>query len=391
MAKAEHPSPPPTEPPLHPPPPPLPPTISTTREPRSPLTRSSVLPSPSRPPPPPPTTRKSKPSFIQPCTPPWPPPLRSLPSTTRRPKFTHPSPTVSIFKAEGQAIDKFTTRAINCGYTPAITEQGHDSNRHPHRHRDDRNTSTKKKSFAETIFVLYRLAVVNYSIVPGSRSCHGLHYFVIVHTRADDRLTREKWRSTYGQLQHQFNFNIIFVTGLSQRESLNNELRTEAATHGDILQGHFIDSYRNLTMKNVAALRYVAAVCPTVQAVVKLDDDVAWNIQNTKRIVDDAIRDQRIYCPLHVSMKEYSETHYPPHCSGLAYAMPRSAYFSILGAVNKERYFWVTQTLLGGCLETSIVIRLEFTRASFLTAIRRENIIAVADSDKISTSSGFSW
>ncbi|PIO64270.1 hypothetical protein TELCIR_14109, partial [Teladorsagia circumcincta] len=96
---------------------------------------------------------------------------------------------------------------------------------------------------------------------------------------------------------------------------------------------------------NIAALRYVAAVCPTVQAVVKLDDDVAWNIQNTKRIVDDAIRDQRIYCPLHVSMKEYSETHYPPHCSGLAYAMPRSAYFSILGAVNKERYFWVTKLI----------------------------------------------
>ncbi|KAK6020646.1 hypothetical protein OSTOST_13697, partial [Ostertagia ostertagi] len=90
----------------------------------------------------------------------------------------------------------------------------------------------------------------------------------------------------------------MFTTGLAKQESLNNDLKTEAAIYGDILQGIFLDTYRNLTVKNIAALRYVAAVCPTVQAVVKLDDDVAWNLQKTKAIVDEAIRDQRIYCPL---------------------------------------------------------------------------------------------
>ncbi|KAK6041333.1 hypothetical protein COOONC_21162 [Cooperia oncophora] len=43
-------------------------------------------------------------------------------------------------------------------------------------------------------------------------------------------------------------------------------------------------------LQNIAALRYVAAVCPTVQAVVKLDDDVAWNIQGIKSMVDESIK-----------------------------------------------------------------------------------------------------
>ncbi|KAK6030211.1 hypothetical protein OSTOST_03664 [Ostertagia ostertagi] len=83
----------------------------------------------------------------------------------------------------------------------------------------------------------------------------------------------------------------MFIAGLSREESLNDDLRNEAAIHGDILRADFID-----TWQSIAGLRYVAAVCPSVEAVVKLDDDVAWNIHRTKLIVDYAIRNGHIYC-----------------------------------------------------------------------------------------------
>ncbi|KAK6052617.1 N-acetyllactosaminide 3-alpha-galactosyltransferase, partial [Cooperia oncophora] len=95
------------------------------------------------------------------------------------------------------------------------------------------------------------------------------------------------------------------------------------------------------TLQNIAALRYVAAICPTVQAIVKLDDDVAWNIQDTRSIVDDAIRTGRIHCAKHVTEEEYSGKRYPPHCTGFAYVMSREAFLSILEAASEERYFWV--------------------------------------------------
>ncbi|KAK6058092.1 hypothetical protein COOONC_04342 [Cooperia oncophora] len=147
-----------------------------------------------------------------------------------------------------------------------------------------------------------RLAVLRYSIVPRSRNCRRLHFFVIVHVRPTDKLIREQWRRTYGQLQREHNFNIIFVTGFAHNGSLDDELKAEASLYGDILQAQFHDTYRNLTLKNIAALRFVAAMCPTVQAVVKLDDDVAWNIEGTKSTVDESIKDGYIRCIKYVSL-----------------------------------------------------------------------------------------
>ncbi|PIO76723.1 Tas retrotransposon peptidase A16 [Teladorsagia circumcincta] len=162
-AKAEHPSPPPTEPPLHSPSHPLPPSILTTRKPRSQPTRSSIPTSPTRPPSPP-LTRKPKSPLIRSCTPLWPPPLRSLSSTTRRPKHTHacntstpqPYPSSKLkFKPSISSPPKQLTAAP----IQPSPDQGRDSNRYLNRHRDDGNTSTKKKFFAETIFVLNECAM----------------------------------------------------------------------------------------------------------------------------------------------------------------------------------------------------------------------------------------
>ncbi|KAK6050971.1 hypothetical protein COOONC_11524 [Cooperia oncophora] len=103
-------------------------------------------------------------------------------------------------------------------------------------------------TYIETVF-LQRLDVLKYSIVPRSRNCRRLHYFVIVHVRAADKLIREQWRRTYGQLQHEHNFTIIFATGLAPNKSLNDDLMDEAFLHGDLLQANFGDTYRNLTLK----------------------------------------------------------------------------------------------------------------------------------------------
>ncbi|KAK6014639.1 hypothetical protein OSTOST_19973, partial [Ostertagia ostertagi] len=93
---------------------------------------------------------------------------------------------------------------------------------------------------------------------------------------------------------------------------------------------------------SIAGLRYVAAVCPSVEAVVKLDDDVAWNIHRTKLIVDYAIRNGHIYCAGYVSVEEYREKEYPPYCIGFAYVIPRLAFSAMLKTVSEQRYFWAT-------------------------------------------------
>ncbi|NWI21742.1 B3GT4 galactosyltransferase, partial [Crypturellus soui] len=52
----------------------------------------------------------------------------------------------------------------------------------------------------------------------------------------------------------------------------------EAAAHGDLLQGPFADTYRNLTRKTLLLLAWAAARCPGARYVLKADDDVYVNV-----------------------------------------------------------------------------------------------------------------
>ncbi|KAK6030534.1 hypothetical protein OSTOST_03328 [Ostertagia ostertagi] len=62
-------------------------------------------------------------------------------------------------------------------------------------------------------------------------------------------------------------------------------IEREAETHGDILQ-------------NIAAMRYVAGVCTNVGAVLKIDDDVAWDVMSTASLIDSSITEGSIRCSL---------------------------------------------------------------------------------------------
>ena len=55
------------------------------------------------------------------------------------------------------------------------------------------------------------------------------------------------------------------------------EIKEENYLHGDLVQGNFIDSYRNLTHKGVMGLRSVTENCEQAQFIVKIDDDMCVN------------------------------------------------------------------------------------------------------------------
>ncbi|KAK6012515.1 hypothetical protein OSTOST_22336 [Ostertagia ostertagi] len=90
----------------------------------------------------------------------------------------------------------------------------------------------------------------------------------------------------------------MFVLGTSRMRENDLSVEREAETHGDILQVDITDSYRNLTIKNIAAMRYVAGVCTNVGAVLKIDDDVAWDVMSTASLIDSSITEGSIRCPL---------------------------------------------------------------------------------------------
>ena len=71
----------------------------------------------------------------------------------------------------------------------------------------------------------------------------------------------------------------IFLLGKSQLDSDEQRMLTiEGRQHQDILQNDYIDALRNLTIKTVTGLRWVARNCRNVKYIIQLDSDV-WQIK----------------------------------------------------------------------------------------------------------------
>nr|XP_040574061.1 beta-1,3-galactosyltransferase 5-like [Lepeophtheirus salmonis] len=73
----------------------------------------------------------------------------------------------------------------------------------------------------------------------------------------------------------------VFILGNNKDWTNSKELQNEINIHGDILQGSFVDSYYNLTLKTVSAFKFVVETVKWVhrpKIVISIDDDVLVNV-----------------------------------------------------------------------------------------------------------------
>ncbi|CAC5419184.1 unnamed protein product [Mytilus coruscus] len=86
--------------------------------------------------------------------------------------------------------------------------------------------------------------------------CHGVlkvSTIVMVHT-AHKHFTRrivlrsKMLNATYYSPE---SIRVVFLLGLVKSEILQKRIEAESETYGDIVQGYFLDTYRNLTNKSV--------------------------------------------------------------------------------------------------------------------------------------------
>ncbi|EDW77212.1 uncharacterized protein Dwil_GK22248 [Drosophila willistoni] len=76
---------------------------------------------------------------------------------------------------------------------------------------------------------------------------------------------------------------IVFIVGRSQYEAneTSTRLHNESEQYNDIIQENFIDSYNNLTLKSIMALKHISQSCGNSTAYfLKCDDDTFVNVPN---------------------------------------------------------------------------------------------------------------
>ena len=137
---------------------------------------------------------------------------------------------------------------------------------------------------------------------------------------------------------------VLFFLGKSQsanRTKLQARLELESQKHGDIVQEDFFDTYRNLSLKSVAIVRWPSSLCQQSSFVLKADDDMYINIP----LLLSKLRSQLEKGPLfvmgflqtnvkpirwirhkwYVPKRQYKYDEFPNYVSGTSYAMSTTA------------------------------------------------------------------
>ena len=108
-----------------------------------------------------------------------------------------------------------------------------------------------------------------------------IYLFVLVDSAPSHVGHRERIRNTYGAeslLPNGLRTRTIFMAGQVKDRKMQEKLDEEAQAFGDIIQGNFVDHYRNQSYGNLAALRWLYNTCPETKFIMKTDDDTFFDI-----------------------------------------------------------------------------------------------------------------
>jgi len=169
---------------------------------------------------------------------------------------------------------------------------------------------------------------------------------VIVHSGTNNVAQRAAIRETWGDaattgrwpgggLQDRScsGLRLAFVLGLHADQTVNRAVREEHARHNDIIQGDFVDDYRNMTLKSLLDLKAVDERCPGVRYLLKTDDDMIVNLPYLLRLLATKNLQRSIMGPINVgarahrggkwklTQQEFPFVLFPPYESGSAYVI----------------------------------------------------------------------
>lgn len=94
---------------------------------------------------------------------------------------------------------------------------------------------------------------------------------------------REAIRETWGGFAVEKGAIVLFLVGDTLNRTVQEKILEEDEKYLDIIQGEYIDSYYNLTLKTMSMMKWVSDNCEKIKFVFKVDDDVFVNM---KAIVD---------------------------------------------------------------------------------------------------------
>lgn len=191
---------------------------------------------------------------------------------------------------------------------------------------------------------------------------------------------RDSWANE--TLVPNFRMKRIFIVGSPSKLSVDENIKLESEEHGDILQGGFKDSYRNMTYKHLLGYRWVKEHCTKVDYVLKTDDDQFVDTLQLPRFLStflpesnrkwylcqvlDNAPERHVTSKWYVTREEWPGDSYPLYCAGWAYVTTIPTIEQALLQSSQAPYFWIDDLHVTGVLAQGKV-ELYNWRYSFLS------------------------
>lgn len=215
----------------------------------------------------------------------------------------------------------------------------------------------------------------NYSfIMDDTPTCRSRTPFLVlmVPVAASDVQGRDTVRQTWGGEKWVLGQAVetLFVLGLpggADAVQQQEKLKQENLQHHDLIQSRFQDSYRNLTIKTMVMLEWLARHCAKASYFMKIDSDMFLHVPNlVKLLLDPETPKQRYMSGLvwwhspvlrnpfnkfYMPTSVFAEPEYPPYPLGMAYVVSLDLPAMLLLVSPQIKPIFIEDAYLGMCLK----------------------------------------
>lgn len=201
-----------------------------------------------------------------------------------------------------------------------------------------------------------------------------LKVVIMVHTAPSHFVNRLAIRKTWGNNSYYSDLGkvrTLFLLGQVKNRSLQMEIDKEFKQFGDLVQGDFIDSYYNMTLKGVMGYKWLNERCKNAEVILKTDDDVIVNMFTfLKTFLPQFLsKPKHMACRrLHKSRIERKknskwyinnnlfrqQSFYPDFCQGFMVAISNDVISELLISASLTPYFWIDDIYLYGLVPENV-------------------------------------
>lgn len=210
---------------------------------------------------------------------------------------------------------------------------------------------------------------------------------ILIHSAPGNWHKRNVIRDTWGQKDPRA--HLYFLLGTIKSVSQQKRIQQESKMFQDIIQGNFLDAYRNMTYKHIMALKWFVYNCQKLKYLIKTDDDVFVNTPALFSFLENfADKQNFLFCfksegsrikrsyrsKWRVSTKEYRGWYYPPYCPGFSIVYSADVVHQLYQKAQRTKYFWIDDVHVTGTLAQYLNISITTWGKYYLNGLQRDNL-----------------